>query len=747
VYNRPIIPETIASFDEIPSSLLDELMHIQNNQNPEPNLVVNFSVADFFHSETVLVSIYSNDPNAIIYFTTDSSTPTASSNQFLEPIVLEAGENLDVIVLKAIAVNDVEESRVITQTFFVGTNVHERFSTYVVSISTDGYNLYDYYHGILVEGAIRTQFMNYGIVPSEPIRWNSQLLGSDPESVPIWWRPANYRMTGREWERPVHVEVFTQDGERVIAQNAGIRMHGGATRLYTQKSMRLTARDVYEPGITRFNHSFFEDHMNYGVISRPMTAYNTLILRNDGNDHTHARIRNPLATRIALESGFPAVSPTVGVAVFVNGIYYGYYSLLVRVSDDQFLEDLFDAPERSFQFVTGGSHTVHTHDVGLQYDFARLLEYSRLGLNDYRLQAVNDFFDIEHLLFYYAIQTYIGNSDWPLNNIRIWRYTGNLDVDNLAPELDGRWRFVMWDLDHSLNFNEESSPSARSIHRLLDGTSAPIFEALLQRQEYAEIFANYISDMAFEHFYIDNVERVLQDLNDEGLHELTYHQMFFDADYNDIERMMRRREGVLEFIRLRPYYILEELRDLFGFTDMFSIVSDGSVRINSLNGNVGVYFVENQVPVTPIIQRGYEFDHWLINGEARYEENLRISAQYADVNGIVSVQAVLRPIETSPLIFVDTFIEENLVGFSIYNSTDNHQSTHGLFLSNDIHNLSRWQFPALTIRPGATWDFAGRNSASGDAITMIALNFNPSYGDTIFLSNEEGVILDYIHMR
>jgi hypothetical protein len=730
----PLIPGYIETFDEIPSGLVADVYHARNYN--DSGLTVSFSVNDFFHNETIFVSIHANDPNAAIYYTIDGSTPTTSSSRFTEPIVLEADETVNVIVLKSIAINGLEESRVYTQTYFVGTGVHERFSTYVFSISTDGYNLYDYDYGILVPGRIRDEWLE---------------ANPDPE-LARWWWPANYRMTGREWERPVSVEVFTQEGTRIVAQNAGIRVYGGATRYYPQKSLRLTARREYEPGIGRFHYEFFENHMSFGPFSRPIVSYNSLILRNDGQDFWRARLRTPLASRIALDAGFPVVSPVNSAAVFINGEYYGYITLNVRI-DEQYLEDLFDAPERSFQLINGGGRSIATNDEYVKHEFERLLEYASHGFDDETIQAVHDFFDIDNMLFYYAIQTYIGNDDWPHTNIRIWRYTGSQDVSNLAPEMDGRWRFIMWDLDFAFDTFNNTPPETRSIYRLLDGLS-PIFAALLQRPEYAETFANYVSDMAFEHFGIDNVERVIQELDSIGLQELAEYYRFTDqelAEYygfaqHDFEGMLESREVVLDFAILRSNYILQELKDLFGYTETFRIVSDGSVKINSLNGNEGVYFIENSVPVTPVLQQYHVLDHWLINGEVRYEKDLWISSHYANSDGIVHVHAVTRQV-LPPLLFKDTFDNGELFGFTMYNPTDTVQSTQGLYLSDRLDNPRRWQFPDLNIHPGNSWTFAGRSSTSPDALLMFALNFNPRYGEVIFLSNEDGGILDFIVME
>jgi hypothetical protein len=67
-----------------------------------------------------------------------------------------------------------------------------------------------------------------------------------------------------------------------------------------------------------------------------------------------------------------------------------------------------------------------------------------------------------------------------------------------------------------------------------------------------------------------------------------------------------------------------------------------------------------------------------------------------------------------------------------------------LYLSDNINNLKKWQFPRLNIRPGAVWEFVGSSSTSYDALLKIGLNFNPRYGEVIFLSNEEGEVLDWM---
>ena len=63
---------------------------------------------------------------------------------------------------------------------------------------------------------------------------------------------ANYT---KKWERHVYVEMFDSQGDVILDQNAGIRIFGGLTRFYPEKSLRIIARKRY--GQSRFDANIF----------------------------------------------------------------------------------------------------------------------------------------------------------------------------------------------------------------------------------------------------------------------------------------------------------------------------------------------------------------------------------------------------------------------------------------------------------------------------------------------------------
>lgn len=710
---------------QIPPSLLGDLHFTWNNE--EPALEISFSHDEFFYDQTINITINTSSPDAQIYFTTDGSDPTVDSELFVRPLELTAGEEMNLTVLKAIAINGSEFSPILTHSYFVGKNIAERFSTYVFSISSDNDGLYGHENGILVPGEIFTHYM-----------------AVNPDAEVLFDTPANYNQRGIEWERVAVVEVFTKGGERVISQNAGIRVHGGASRMREQKSLRLIARREYEREAGRFYYDFFREQTNDDIFGKPISSYDTLILRNDGNDFTYGRLRSPLGTRIARKAGYNVVSPSNAAAVFINGEYYGYADLNVSLNE-KYLGSLFGVSPEHFEIVRGGSHKVsYTAPDELQIWFKELIKYAE----EDKIEFIKESFDTDNLLLYYAIQIYIANTDWPRQNIEIWRYTGPPAENNSPIELDGRWRFIMYDLDCSMAYSRGSRANRESIQRLLEG-DAPLFAALINHAKYAEQLANYLCDMAYEHFSVKNVNRVINELNQMNLQEQKESLILHGRDY---EEFMEFREPVYDFFDRRSAYVMNELKELFGYTDLYRIVSDGRAKINTLNSNEGHYFIENSVPVTPIIEEGQIFDYWLVNGEKRYDENLIISVQDADSDNTVYVQLITREKtikereELPPLSFTDTYDTGDLFGFIMSNHTDIAQSTRGLYLSDDIGNLKRWAFPSMVVRPGVTLEFVGRNATSYYALLKIGLNFNPRQGEIIYLSNEDGDILDFIEM-
>jgi len=665
-----------------------------------------------------------------IYYTTNGETPDKERGTlYTKPIGIRAEGAVACHVLKAVAYAENQISQVVTHTYFVGEDVHDRFDTYVFSLSSEPDGLYGYEYGILVPGRIYDEY-----VEANP----------DTDVPPRWW-PANYREGGRDWERLVYVEAFRQDGERVIAQNAGLLVHGGVSRSRPQKSLRLVARKGYEVQAGRFHYDFFPDFLSADIHKNLIESHDTLILRNDGNDFGQGRIRTPLAAQIAWEAGFSVVSPQTPAAVFINGEYYGFVWLNLQINE-QFLESLFSSPQRAFDIVDGGNHRVLYVTEDIEDEFNKMLNYAEQG--DVEALAVH--FDVENLLLYYAIKAYIGDSDWPINNVKIWRYTGPYPENGGLPkELDGRWRFVFYDADMSFGFNLSSAPDISTIHRLLEGDS-PILQSMLQQPEYARMFANYICDMAGHHFSAHNVKRVMEELNDRSFQEMARSATHYSQK---LENVFTSREAIIGYTDLRPGYILNELKEIFGYSgEMYHINAKGAngasaflsaIPMKEDQGAQGCYFVENEVTLSAEPDYNHDFDYWLVNGTKRHDPVLKLSVS----EGLeISVELYLKPRERDTLIINRVYYAESNDWIELYNPTGQSISTRGYFLSDDATELSKTALKGYTIEPGESLLIVCKNNKSTGTLGRPTTSFYLRAGETLYLSDSQGTVVSSVHL-
>jgi hypothetical protein len=344
-------------------------------------------------------------------------------------------------VIRARAIGEGGDSGVRTRSYFIAPGGRRRFSLPVLSLATGNAGFFSTETGIYVPGA----------------------------------SGENYQGRGEEWERPAHLEYFEVDGSRPVDQDAGVRIHGGFTRQYSRKSLRLYARSEY--GESRFTHRFFA--------SKEEDKFKRLIVRNGGNDHNGALFRDAALQTLVQHLPFET-QHYQPVIVFINGEYWGIHGL----------RDRYDDHHLSIRHGIGRDEIVlleNNADVsaGDLMDANRWREFNeRAGAGALRSRAEFDVeMDVDNYLDYAISQIYAANLDWPHNNIMYWRYKGPPRGDE-APELDGRWRWLMYDVDFS--FNSNSSKETNMIGHLLGDTREPwsrhLFRGLMGVPEIRDEF-------------------------------------------------------------------------------------------------------------------------------------------------------------------------------------------------------------------------------------------------------------------
>lgn len=265
---------------------------------------------------------------------------------------------------------------------------------------------------------------------------------------------------GSEWERPVNVTFFEANGDIAFTQDAGIRLFGGSTRNLTQKSFRITARkteyfqtDVYN-GAGKFKYEIFPGRKDSK--GNTLDKYDSFVLRNGGNDSVFfaqdsSRItflRDGLAAKIT-QMAAPEVDtmdyrPAV---VFLNGEYYGIMNIR-EYQNNKYIQNVYGIEDK--EGITVISSEMNT-SLGGRYDgkwfyykqddgpsgelqsFLVLLYDITSGRCTY--EEACEKIDVDNFMKYCAMNLFLCNTDWPHNNVKVWRYA------------DGKWQFMFKDAD------------------------------------------------------------------------------------------------------------------------------------------------------------------------------------------------------------------------------------------------------------------------------------------------------------
>lgn len=706
---------------------------------------VGFSLPSGFYSENISVEL-TVEGDQQIYFTTDGSDPKPESgNVYTQPIEINATSEVRASTIKAAAAGeDGTLGAVYTVSYVIGQDVDSRFDddTLVFVLSTDPYNLYDYEYGIAVPGKIYDDYVKEH--PGEEIPYNA---------------PGNYYMTGREWERPIYVEVFENDGTKVIDQAAGVRLSGGYSRVPDQKSLRLIARKDYDPENGKFKYAFFPGAETEDGV--PVTEFDRLVLRNGANDREFAGVRDELSQNLAQDYGYPVTQHCTPAAVFLNGEYYGFSWLHENYNQD-YLATYFGGNRDNYEIVSNTENADEGSERALA-DYAEMYALYDEDLTDDKVfDKLCSLVDIDDLVQYYCMQIFISNKDWPGNNYKAFRYYPAEGEEITSEYMDGRWRFMFFDAEFAWSLYGERA-NLNTIKDLLDGThmsgESKVLKALLRREDMREKFAAVMSDLTAYAFEETHIKEVLDELC-----EISDNEQFYALDKGITSTWARRenfaesREQIRSFADMREFVVFRDMFRLYEWEDeRYSVsVTSADCAVTKLNTQRkkgrGVlsaeYHVNCSVPLSAEIADGWEFVCWEINGQSYDTPELTISADMADSDGRVIAKLVTQQKETTgaPLQIKTICTEKKAGYFVLYNPNSTAASTGGLYLTDKPEELQRWQLPALTIEPYSELLIVTDNNKTQEALRQVQANFSLKKGETLILSDAEGNIISSVEV-
>jgi len=533
-----------------------------------------FSQPAGFYPGPMSVEIISNEPNAAIHYTTDGADPTASSTIYSGPVSLNSNT-----VLKAISVST--DPAILTglmefATYFLGVD-HS-----VVVLSMASHNLDELLNG------------NSGLVP-----WGT-------------------------------FEFFNKDKVRTTSGYGEYNKHGNDSWVHPQRSVDYITRD-------ECGYDYAIRERIFQVTERD--EFQRVILRAEGDDNypgidTSAHTRDYCIQSLARHVGASLdVRDPVRCVVYVNGQYWGVYSIRQKVDDHDYTDYQYNQGKYDIQFnMTWGSTWAEYGGQQSLDDWYDLYDYIMahdLSVQEY-YDHVDSLYDVTSIADYVIFNSWVVCSDWLNWNVGWWR--------GLNPEGTHRkWGYILWDEDatfgHYINYTGVPAQSPYV---------SPCFpEYILSSWQDPEGHIKVLNKLrgnpAFERYY---VSRYI-DLLNTGF-KLDHMLNWVDSIVAIVEPEMPRQfvrwggnmlqwqaniNKVRNFIIARYDTVWSGLASCYGLTGPYDIhvtvepPTAGNIQLNSLTLSEfpwdARYFAGRDIKLTALeTNTAFEVDHWLLNNHA-----------------------------------------------------------------------------------------------------------------------------------
>ena len=529
------------------------------------------------------------------------------------------------------------DSKTVTNSYYISPLGINRFSLPVLSLSLDENKLFDYNDGIYVAG-------------KDFDKWRID----NPLLEPDYIEDANYTRTGVETEKITNMTYFV-DGLPVLNTDIGIRIHGGGTRAFQSKSLKLYARSEY--GANSIDYKFFSNKKD--------DKFESLILRNSGNDFKNTLFKDALNHRIigSLNLLTEAYQPTV---TFVNGEFWGVLNIRERYDDDYF-KRTFNIDKIDLDYLEDEGKSYNA-SYGDHLDYQNMISYINNNslANDTNYNYIKTRLDPDSFSDYYISNIYLQNGDWPGTNIEFWRKRTNGYIPNAPYGNDGRWRWAIHDMDGTFGiYYDDVTYNTLELATASDGPDYPnpawstlILRKLLENSSYKNDFINRFADLMNTTFLPSRIISMMDEMKAVIYPTIPEHisRWKAPADLDDFDWSINFQKS---FAAQRPAAQRDHIRSKFGIASNINATlnvsneAHGYIKINtielktgtpSIESNpypwTGIYFSNIPVKLKAIANPGYVFSKWIGASDSTNPEITVTSATSFNVTAVFVAETV-----------------------------------------------------------------------------------------------------------
>ncbi|MEM9819521.1 MAG: CotH kinase family protein [Bacteroidota bacterium] len=537
------------------------------------------------YSGTESTAITHPDNGVSIRYTTDGSEPDENSPLYSNPISIDESTSLRARAFR----NGFVPSQSTAASYLIDVPLHLP----ALYINSDPAHFFDDETGIYVEGTNGIP----GFCRNDPVNWN------------------------QDWERPIHLSMFGTDGTELFAAKTGVKIGGGCSRSYAQKSLNIYLR----------RNTYGSNPIDYPIFSgRENHEYRRLKLRNSGQDYLRTMFRDGLVQTLLwdkVDIDLQAFRPSV---LYINGAYWGIHNIRELFTDEYFNQhynidqldlDLIKNPAMPWVEVKTGN----TEAYDDLFNFAENNDLSTIDNYNFMEASI----DMNEFLNYWIASIYIAKYDWPANNLIVWR----------ERKAGAKWRWGVMDNDGSTanGFSPETEPGFNTLDFVMDDVSTEwpnhrsstlFFRKLLDNQgfrdEYIQRTCSFIGlvySAERSSYFIDSLKMMIDpEINNQI--DRWGDDLSVGGDIFSWEAWV---DKMRDFFVDRPGHMHTFINDHFQLNNTYELTlnynenTGGFVVVNQ-NEMETPYNFKNQyfkgIPlrVKAIAKPNYVFSHWLETG-------------------------------------------------------------------------------------------------------------------------------------
>lgn len=347
---------------------------------------------------------------------------------------------------------------------------------------------------------------------------------------PWWNRIANYSLKGNKSKRNVFYSLYRGDS-LIYSSWSVLKINGNRTRSFPQKSFRLQDNSVIQSNIFKESKSDW------------------IIFRNSGNDWDRTMFSDSYISQIASEIGLIS-SKSEPVNVYFNNVFWGLYNLRQRI-DENFISQTFSVPLDSVEIAENNGVVKYGGEKTEKNITTLKSILSSSGEN--KFEQIEALIDIDNFMTYIMFETYFNNTDWPQNNVLMYKTTG----------IKSKWNFIPKDMDFSLAYTGELSYKNNAFEHLFTQKSivSDLFKLLINDEKHKDLFKLKVHSVLKNELNTSNLKKLYSKY--EAQYSSIIEPQIFRWRYpKTLRKWKEYSENNKHFIQNRTEYYIEFINKL-----------------------------------------------------------------------------------------------------------------------------------------------------------------------------------------